>query len=436
MAGFCRLWAVAALAHIIGNRPRELFAEQITPLRLVLLLLGGAALWLVLAPADRRAQIAVATLVPLSWWFEAPFTGNHWLLAAFVSIGLLAASVGRLPWSTFVPFGRVTLLAFYSFAAFAKLNEGFLASRASCGIFYPNQMLGAVHLPLLATGSVVGRALPIVTAAIELAVPVLLLIPRSRRCGVLLAVAFHSTITLDFDQHFYDFTAVLIPLFFCFLDDGALAKVAAAKASERTRAIGVGLGGAVVYLAVVPQNSGTEWLVRYLAFVVWIPVAAACLRIAWQAAAVARIGRPPRWGLAIAAVVVLNGLTPYLGIKTATSWNMYANLETVDGSSNHYVVPGVAELRDMELATVVASDDEGLARYIDSGYSVPLANLAAYLDRHPESTVTVRDESGDEVILDATNTDAPNVLVRKVLPVRSVDTEDPPRCQAEFLPAL
>jgi hypothetical protein len=437
-SGFFRLWAVAALAHIIGNRPREPYFEQLTLVRVSLIALGAAALWLLVVPANRRARVAVAALVVATWWLEAPVTGNHWLLAALVSAGLLVATLRRAPWVTTAALCRFALVGFYSFAAFAKLNAGFLDSAASCGIFYPNQMLGAVGLPSVATGSAVAPALPWATAAVELAVPLLLLVPRTRRAGVLLGVVFHSLITLDFDQHFYDFTAVLVPLFLCFLDGRVLARVGSWRPTERATASTVGLGGALVWLAVTPQSTGTEGLVRIIAFVIWIPAVAAVVRAvaATGDEGVARLGRPAPSALAVVSLIVLNGLAPYLGVKTATSWNMYANLEVAGGESNHYLVPWLGEWREVEYVTVLASDDEDLARYVGSGYEVPLVNLAAFLDRHPAAGVTVRRADATVQELDAASTAAPNVFVRKLLASRSADTVDPPRCQAEFLPAL
>ncbi len=40
----------------------------------------------------------------------------------------------------------------------------------------------------------------------------------------------------------------------------------------------------------------------------------------------------------IPLLVIGNGLTPYLELKTGYGWNMYSNLRTVDGDSNHVLV--------------------------------------------------------------------------------------------------
>ena len=46
----------------------------------------------------------------------------------------------------------------------------------------------------------------------------------------------------------------------------------------------------------------------------------------------------------LVAIVVANGLTPYLELKTALGFNMYANLVTVAGDSNHLVVRRTAHV--------------------------------------------------------------------------------------------
>ena len=69
--------------------------------------------------------------------------GNHWLLAGIVSLAYLL-TWGQ--WDSFEPAARVILLLFYGFAAFAKINSGFLDPTTSCGVFYANQALTEVGL--------------------------------------------------------------------------------------------------------------------------------------------------------------------------------------------------------------------------------------------------------------------------------------------------
>ncbi|MEO6509970.1 MAG: hypothetical protein ABIO16_03195, partial [Nocardioides sp.] len=148
-----------------------------------------------------------------------------------------------------------------------------------------------------------------------------------------------------------------------------------------------------------------------------------------------RLPSPVAWVLM--AVIVFNGLTPYLELKTGYGFNMYANLSTVAGESNHLVVRRTAHLTDVQdtLLTVVRSSGPELQAYADAGYLLPQRNLLDYLARHPTTTVVVRDASGAESTLDGGDGVREPLLVEKFQLYRAVDPEDPPRCQDVWLPA-
>ncbi len=432
---FTRLFAGAVLAHIAGNRPFELDARGIATL-----LLGLTAAVVLLEPGQRTLRIAMNVLVLATVWLEAPFIGNHWLVVGFVSLAMLVSELRGFWWLSFRPTAQGILLVFYSFAAFAKLNAGFFDPVVSCGLFYANQSLSSWGLPQVASGG----ALPIVVAAgttlIELAVPVLLVIKRTRPYGVMLGFAFHYLISLDLGQHFYDFTAVLLALFSLFLADEVLERFEGMARRYRAVVVAVAASSVVLTVAsVLPPRPSTVWIVQRASFIVWIPVGAVLVL------AVLRHATPDRGplvvlsagpvGFALIALILFNGLTPYLGIKTSTSFNMYANLRTTEGESNHWVIRETAEAVDINYVEVLETDDRGLSYYIDSGYRVPERNLLDYLADHPGATVTYR--LGDETITGdgATLGEPMPLLVEKFGLFRSIDSQDPPRCQALWLPA-
>ena len=277
-----------------------------------------------------------------SVWTEAPFLSNHWLLVGFVAVAVLVSLVQRDPWAWLSVTGRCILLAFYCFAAFAKLNAGFFEPGTSCGVFYANQSLGSFGLPTLPTDSPLAWLLVLGPVLTELSVPFLLAFGRTRRIGVLVALVFHTVISVDLDQHFYDFTAALVVLLCLFLPESTLADLEA-SAARRTKSFVAGMAICLVLVlcAVLPQVVLTTRILEWLPFVVWFAFAG------WLIVSVARGGlgpshlpmRPPgavAWVLV--TLVVANGLTPYLELKTAYGFNMYANLVTVAGESNHFVV--------------------------------------------------------------------------------------------------
>lgn len=439
---FVRLYALAVIAHIAGNRPLELNVRGV-----VTLILGLAAAVLFVEARRTPLLAAVAGLVIATAWIQAPVLGNHWLVMALVSLAMLFALTRADWWAVFAPTGRWILLAFYAFAAFAKLNRAFFDSTASCGVFYANQNLGSWGLPEIQVGTGLAVAVAILTAAVELSVPALLLFARSRRFGVALGYLFHFAISVDLDQHFYDFTAVLFALFALFLDDAARADLerAAAPHIERLGRFIVLVMAVFVVASVVEPSTLTLRLLLDGVFVVWVPVGlvivvATLRRLSPDMPVDLRI--PNLVGGAIVALVLVNALTPYLEIKSTFGFHMYSNLEIADGESNHLIIPGSLPLTagNETLITIVATNDPTLQSYVDSGWRVPIANIRHHLADAPGATV-------DYAIGDADPTDTGTLtaetdgrrmplLEEKMFRFRSLSDGPPRQCQAVWLPAL
>src|SRR5690606_25004079 len=77
---------------------------------------------------------------------------------------------------------------------------------------------------------------------------------------------------------------------------------------------------------------------------------------------------PPAWLWLVPALAALNGLTPYLEVKTAYGWNMYSNLSMVDGKSNHFVFRAGLPLTDeqSDVVEITSSPDPRLQFYADN----------------------------------------------------------------------
>ena len=438
---FARLCGVAFVAHVVGNWSQP---DIPAPVGWVNLVVGVAGLGLMMRPT-RSTLLAASAVVVVSVLLEMPITGNHWLIAGLVGAAILVTGGNE---QRFLPAARLVLLAFYSFAAFAKLNSGFFDPTVSCAVFYANQSLGSFGLPTLDFEGFVARVLIWATVVIEASVPIALMWRRTRYFGVLLGTVFHTLISFDLDQHFYDFTAVLIALFVLFLPDRSIGSISEQLAEITRRKLVpsgllVGMVGVLVLLSVFPLTPTTAFILSRLPFVFWVPFS-----LLWIAAVVR--ARAPgaalswRTGMAGAAVVVLtvlNGLTPYTELKTAYSFNMYANLVTSQGESNHFVVRSTLPLRDGYEGPVeiLESSDEGLERYRDEGYLVAFPQLRQYLSIRPDVGLTYRRDGEVTVLAQASLRPElvdPGPWWWRFLPLRAIDTRNPPLCQAAFLPAL
>jgi hypothetical protein len=462
VALFSVMWALAAVWHLLGNPTIAPAWSQ------ALLTLGVGAVLLRPGAALPLGGLALAGLVTV--WEEAPFLGNHWLLAGFVNLGILAAVVtgalrgrahDRLDLANRVlPMARLSLLGFYVFAGFAKLNSAFLDRSVSCAVFYYRESTDSVGLTGLQLGGAawVEHLVILGTVAVELSIPVLLVVRRTRRVGVVVALVFHTVLAVDHGHQFFDFSSVLFALFVLFLPPDAGSWVAERLGSVRARlalrdeqvperahlalvAVPV-LAGLLVSLDVFTRTGALQagwwpWQVYALVTIV------AAARFLQQAPAEASVRLAPHHALfaLVPLLVVLNGITPYAEVKTGYGWNMYANLRTVDGETNHLVVPRTFPLTDeqADLVEILDSDAPALAWYAANDYALTWRALRTYVSERPD--VRLRYRRGNAVVSLARAGDDPELVAPvpewrdKVQLFRAVDLRSPERCTPYWGPA-
>ena len=130
---------------------------------------------------------------------------------------------------------------------------------------------------------------------------------------------------------------------------------------------------------------------------------------------------------AFPALLLLNGLCPYVGLKTETSFAMFSNLRTEGDLGNHLFlsnVPRVAAFQN-DLVELIDSSDPRLARLAETPLRMIFFELHAYLHHRPELRVRYRQAGrivdvrrvGDDPIF----SQPPNALQRKLLAFRPVD---------------
>jgi hypothetical protein len=464
LALFSVLWALAAWWHLIGNVTLAPMWAQV-PVALA----AALVLW---SPGSVPGLALLAATSLVLVWEEAPVLGNHWLLVGLVDLAILVGyGMGALRRrftdrtdlaERLFPAARLCLLGFYVFAGFAKLNTAFFDRSVSCAVYFYRESTSSVGLGGLQFGGAawIDHVVIFGTVATELTIPVLLLRRRTRPVGVVIALVFHTLLAIDQSHQFYDFSAVLFALFVLFLPQTAGSWVGERMGSIRARlalrgprlpflakGLAVAAPLAVTLVVVTDQVSARSALLLG-----WWP---------WQVFALATLvaavryvrQRPPAYGpawhlwphhvayLLVPLLVVANGLTPYLELKTATGWNMYSNLRTVDGESNHLVVGRSFPLADEqdELVEIVRSSAPELTYYADNRLGLPFLQLREFLSRHPATSITF-DRGGERVTL-ARAADLPELVApvptwrEKLQVFRAVDLGSPERCQPGFGPA-
>ena len=458
---FSMMWAAATLFHLAGN-PRPAFVAEGTARFVVAVALGVVAVSVLFAPGSRRRRVALCALIPVSAWLEAPIVGNHWVLATAVSCALLVAEGlagrrgGSNTWRLFAPSARCVLLVAYGFAAFAKLNSDFFDPAVSCAVFYQDQLVSSWGLDLLSVdGSAgLGRVIAVGAVLTELAVPLLLLLRRTRRLGLLVGVSFHGMLALDLSQHFWDFTSVLFACFFLFLDDeqvAALRRQAKGFTGSVRPATARLLATFGLLLALLASGAGAStneapWaslgvLAGHLAWLtlgVTTMVAVGLATLQTSPAPDRYVARLPHLALALVpAMVLFNGLTPYLEIKTGFGWNMYSNLRTVDGQTNHLILGRTLPLTDLQSDTVeiLTTDDPELEVMVDAQYVLVAAEFEEYLDTHPGVTLTYRQDGRVREHRGGADSTGTSEVSRRLQAFRPIDVSRSERCVPVFTPA-
>jgi hypothetical protein len=439
---WARLWAAAILAHVIANPRFGALVPNGAALGVSMAVLVASAVALAIRPGSQVAlavtNIAVIVVVVL----EAPAIGNHWLLACVVAVAILIAMAGRHEWDRFAPVGRWLMLAFYLWAGFAKLNSAFFDPQVSCGLEFANQTLQGWGLPIVEPTSAWAWAPILGTALIELSIPWLLIASRTRTIGVVLALVFHGVVSLNLIQAFYSFTGLLIPLVVLFLSGEELRATERWVRKDAVRVWAL-LAGVVGLIGFLPAGNLTINAVRFGGYALWVPF------LLWIVVTVVRVSRvrsapdedqlrlKTASGIALVAIVAAIGAFPYLEVRTATSWNMYANLETVAGSSNHYLIRSTLALTDHQERLVIVhdTDDPGLQWYPVLGYAPIERHFLDYLARHPDANVDFEVDGTRRVAVGRDIGEPLNWFERRFQLFRSVDLESPTRCQRAWLPA-
>ena len=406
----------------------------------------------------------LAALGPVSFWFEAPVVGSHWAVVAFVDLAILltvATTRDRVRVERqLIPVARWALIGFYSFAAFAKLNHAFFTPKVSCATYYLDELAKSMHVTLHSqSGASWATVVPIAVAAIELSVPILLLVPRTRHIGVLVGIVFHGVIAVDQTHLFADFSSVLDALFLLFLPATFATYVfgqvrqLSSEGQERLRAFVI-LGAAILLAMQLYGRSdqvtrfffdgqGWAWVSYDVALVVLV-ISFSRAQHPEPIEHPLRFGPAglPMWLAILPALVILNGLSPYLELRTAYGFNMYSNLRTANGESNHLLITRTLPLTDYQsdLIRVVATSDPGLAMYVDSGFEIPFLQFRDYMSRHRDASVTYVRKGVEHRLARA---DEDPAVVESVPPwqsklfaFRSLDDTGPTRCQPGILPAL
>lgn len=419
---FSLLWPLAVLFHLAGNGSHLLPLDRIGAAQLVM---AAVAIIAIVRPKPRSVfSLAGVYLVVLAW--KLPFVGNHevllGLVALIIVISVPLSNRRDVWWLTLAgPAIRLVLVIGYGFIAFSKLNSGFFDLVASCALIFADDLLGPIG-PGSGSFGVPERSVVWFTAGIELAIPILLVIRRTRPLGVLVALGFHFLLALDPSSHVWDFSSALLPMFVLFGSgelrcrlDAMTDRISAFVEREVILwfCVVAALHGLVLIINSRLDNESAlrpwfgPWLIAYP---LWLGTGGVVLVIASRTfvatsrAAVQTTGRSYDCGwmpaaplMVVVALAAVNGLGPYFEYRSAAAFNMYSNLQIIDGRSNHFLIWGRSGDGDEPSTIGIVSADlsSSLDYYVKNDLALPVETLDRYLLSNPDENPLVATGDGE-----------------------------------------
>lgn len=347
------------------------------------------ALLLLLRPDSIKVLRWSCWIFLLTVALRLPAVPNHRLVLGFISVALglaghKATSVDDLAARAGPTLRSMTLIV-YLFAALAKMNESFFDPGTSCAVVFFRHSLVTHGFSDITPN--LGWLLPWWATVSEVLLIPLLLLRRTRQLGVVLGVLFHLLLATDMLKYFANFTAVMYVLLWSWACEESAAKFK--ELYNRLPRLALLVLPLVMFGSLVLASKEVlplwEWAFLrqvpiYIYFMFVLLVAIDGLRVRSPTFGG---GPPSRLALPLLALALVNGASPYLGIKTRTGFAMYSNLSIAPEHSNHHFMPPSPDLLGYLRDSVVierADDPLFAARAIGAGVRYPFIALCAYLD--------------------------------------------------------
>ncbi|PAW64896.1 MAG: hypothetical protein B9S36_01455 [Verrucomicrobiia bacterium Tous-C2TDCM] len=333
---------------------------------------GKGRIELVRAGSDwmsRLLLLGIAGLLKAAYFF-LPFFPQGYLLGAVTTLFLLFAlwrvlfpsptvGGGEDYFGRIAPVLRAAVLIMYVWAVIQKLNWDYFNPDVSCAGQLHDE-IAAYFGNLIPTGRWTHVPVAVGSLVFEFGIPILLYCRRTRYVGFVAAIAFHLWLSIHPAAGIFSFTTLILSILFLFLPiewgramqtswDKQLQWLGGGeigRGRRRSRALVVGLFFAVLitqgtlYLTIA-RSYEVFWTanrIGFFAFFVWgLWIGASFLVGGWCGGRTAG-AMPNRAQATLAWVgllpVLLNGLWPWLGGRTQTSFSMYSNLRS-EATGNH-----------------------------------------------------------------------------------------------------
>lgn len=462
LTAFTPFWAMAALFSIAGDIYSLIGYKGLayTGLSWAIVLLS-----LVLLLYPRRTGILLALVVVslLLYGLRLPVASNNKTITAVMNLGILlsaaslyvkAASIAAIDrvalYGQIRVVARALLAIMYFYGIFHKINTDFLNPSVSCavGLYVP------LARPFGLEDNLFGRYLAIyATFVIEAIAIIALYWKRYFAIGFILALVFHYVIPISAYSWYMDFSSLVFALYVLSIPvpasrslygislaaaNGLRAQFGRVGTLFPAAALMVFAIAVVLLLALAHPERSFDMAVHSVWILVWSVVGGVAMivltYVALQNLPCDNVSapRPPAWVYFVPGLFFLSCLSPYVGLKTESSINMFSNLHTEAGQTNHLLFPMPPYLFNYqnEVVKIVDSSEPHLVRQAQAGKYHVLHEIKKQLRWNPEAWVTyVKDgETVSRATAATLAHEMPNILERKLLIFKLVDFSRPKVC--------
>ncbi len=434
---FCCVWAIATLFHIANL---QAFSANFT-----LFSLTGAAILLLVKPSSLIRLLIFISLQLFDVYASMPGASNHWLLTALVNLTILHTLVYLIIKrktfyidkaefiETFAPLVKIELIILYFYAVFHKLNAGFFDTEASCAVEFILHQNG--YYKFMPSAKTLLTLNIYFTLAVETLIPVLICIRKTRYWGILLGLLFHCAIAYNPINGFYDFSSFVFALYFLFTSTSFTDKIHTlySKFNSRKGVVkekllrfnlaNLAIFGLILLGGVVLIYVSTKAFNDFFRHIVWTAYSLTFI-IVFVLSMFSKGGEKNEKKrtfsvahfslLLIPLVVFLNGLCPYLGLKTETSYAMFSNLRTEGGVSNHFIMPASLQIFNYQkdVVEVLYSTSPELQKAADNERMLVFYNFKQFVMwNNPERVEYIR--NGKRHVFEASKAQANDELLQQ-----------------------